>query len=77
MHCSAATCSRFGAVNGEAENFHAQQNRELLTRIATLTGGRYWRPQELAALVDEISYSPAGITTHATRALWTCRRSCY
>jgi uncharacterized membrane protein len=60
----------FRRVNGEAENFHAQQNRELLTRIATLTGGRYWRPQELAALVDEISYSPAGITTHATRALW-------
>jgi uncharacterized membrane protein len=60
----------FRRVDGEAENFHTQQDRDLLTRIATLTGGRYWRPGELASLADQISYSPAGITTHGTRALW-------
>jgi uncharacterized membrane protein len=60
----------FRRVDGAAENFHTQQNRELLTRIATLTGGRYWRPEELVQLADQISYSPAGITTHASRELW-------
>jgi uncharacterized membrane protein len=60
----------FRRVDGEAENFHTPQNRELLTRIAQLTGGRYWRPAELASLADQISYSPAGITTHGTRELW-------
>lgn len=60
----------FRRVDGAAENFHTQQDRELLTRIATLTGGRYWYPAELSTLADEISYSPAGITTHGTRELW-------
>jgi uncharacterized membrane protein len=60
----------FRRVDGAAENFHTQQNRELLTRIAALTGGRYWRPGELATLADQISYSPAGITTHEARDLW-------
>jgi uncharacterized membrane protein len=60
----------FRRVDGAAENFHTQQNRELLTRIATLTGARYWRPDELNTLADQISYSPAGISTHGTRSLW-------
>jgi uncharacterized membrane protein len=60
----------FRRVDGAAENFHTPQNREMLTRIAQLTGGRYWRPDELSGLADQISYSPAGITTHGTRELW-------
>jgi hypothetical protein len=57
-------------MDGIAENFHADQNRELLGRIATQTGGRYWRPQDLSSLADEISYSEAGVTTRTTRELW-------
>ncbi len=60
----------FRRVDGVAENFHTQQNRELLERIAALTGGRYWRPQELAHLSDEIDLSAAGVSATGTRALW-------
>jgi uncharacterized membrane protein len=60
----------FRRLDGVAENFHTQQNRDLLERIATLTGGRYWRPEELANLADEISFSPAGVTTHGIKELW-------
>jgi hypothetical protein len=60
----------FRRVDGAAENFHTSQNRELLTRIARLTGGRYWRADELDTLADQISYSPAGISIHGARDLW-------
>jgi hypothetical protein len=46
------------------------QNRDLLTRLASQTGGRYWRPQDLSRLPDEISYSSAGVSARETRELW-------
>jgi uncharacterized membrane protein len=60
----------FQRTDGVAESFHTEQNRDLLTRLATQTGGRYWRPQELSSLADEIAYSEAGVTTRATKELW-------
>jgi uncharacterized membrane protein len=60
----------FQRMDGIAENFHTDQNRELLTRLASQTGGKYWRPQDLADLPDEISFSEAGVTTRETRELW-------
>ena len=60
----------FERVDGVAENFHTEQNRELLEKLAAETGGRYWRPQELSSLPSEISYSDAGITTRETKDLW-------
>jgi hypothetical protein len=57
-------------MDGIAENFHTEQNRDLLVRLASQTGGRYWRPQELSKLPDEISYSEAGISSRETRELW-------
>jgi hypothetical protein len=60
----------FQRVDGVAENFHTSQNRELLDRLATQTGGRYWRPQDLSALADEIVYSEAGVTSRSTLELW-------
>jgi hypothetical protein len=60
----------FQRVDGIAESFHTDQNRELLERLASQTGGRYWRPQELSLLADEISYSDAGVTTRMTHELW-------
>ena len=32
--------------NGVAENFHVEQNRELLEKLSSETGGRYYRPSE-------------------------------
>ncbi len=60
----------FQRMDGVAESFHTEQNRDLLTRLATQTGGRYWRPQELSPLADEIAYSEAGVTTRPTKELW-------
>jgi uncharacterized membrane protein len=60
----------FQRVDGVAENFHTEQNRDLLDRLASQTGGRYWRAQDLSKLPEEISYSEAGVSTRETRELW-------
>ena len=61
----------FERVDGVAENFHTEQNRELLQKLSEQTGGRYWRPQELSRLPSEISYSDAGIAVRETKDLWS------
>jgi uncharacterized membrane protein len=60
----------FARTDGVAENFHRTQNRELLQKLATETGGRYWRPEELGQLPSEISYSDAGISVRDIKELW-------
>jgi uncharacterized membrane protein len=60
----------FQRLDGVAENFHTDQNRELLTRLASQTGGKYWRPQDLVDLPDEVAFSEAGVTTRDVRELW-------
>src|ERR1700736_6403538 len=60
----------FSRMDGVAENFHTEQNRELLEKLSSQTGGRYWKPQELSKLPGEISYSEAGITVRDTKDLW-------
>jgi hypothetical protein len=56
--------------DGVAENFHTEQNRELLERLSAATGGKYWTPQELGTLPRDISYSEAGISLRDTKPLW-------
>jgi uncharacterized membrane protein len=60
----------FQRVDGVAENFHTEQNRDLLDRLASQTGGRYWRPQDLSKLPEVISYSEAGVSSRETREIW-------
>jgi len=60
----------FDRMDGVAENFHTEQNRDLLEKLSAQTGGRYWRPQDLSKLPGEISYSDAGITVRDTKDLW-------
>jgi hypothetical protein len=60
----------FRREDGVAENFQTVQNRELLEKLASQTGGRYYQPAELSKLTSEISYSEAGISTRETRDLW-------
>ncbi len=57
-------------MDGVAENFRAEQNRELLEKLAEQTGGRYYRPEEVGRLSEEISFSEAGITVRETHDLW-------
>lgn len=60
----------FQRQDGVAENFHTQQNRELLEKLANQTGGRYWKPEDISRLPEEVSLSEAGITVRETRDLW-------
>jgi uncharacterized membrane protein len=56
--------------NGVAENFHLEQNRDLLEKLSSQTGGRYYRSTETKQLGQDISYSEAGITVRETKDLW-------
>jgi uncharacterized membrane protein len=60
----------FARTDGVAENFHTEQNRGLLEKLSAETGGRYWEPQELSRLPQDISYSDAGITVRDAKELW-------
>ncbi len=60
----------FERQDGVAENFHTEQNRELLEKLSDETGGRYWKANELNRLPAEISYSEAGISVRNTKELW-------
>jgi len=60
----------FRREDGVAENFHTEQNRELLEKLSDETGGRYWTQDELGRLAKEISYSEAGISVRDTKELW-------
>src|SRR5580700_5034704 len=60
----------FQRMDGVAENFHTEQNRELLERLATQTGGQYWKPADLGKLAAGIPFSEAGVTTRETKDLW-------
>ncbi|MBV8820139.1 MAG: hypothetical protein JO022_17395 [Acidobacteriaceae bacterium] len=56
--------------DGVAENFHLEQNRDLLEKLALQTGGHYYRPSEVGRLGQDVSYSEAGITVRETKDLW-------
>jgi len=60
----------FQRMDGVAENFHTEQNRDLLERLATQTGGQYWKPADLGKLASSIPFSEAGVTTRETKDLW-------
>ncbi|HTA44659.1 MAG TPA: vWA domain-containing protein [Bryobacteraceae bacterium] len=60
----------FQRMDGVAENFHTEQNRDLLQRLADQTGGKYWKPADLGKLAGSIPYSEAGVTMRETRDLW-------
>jgi uncharacterized membrane protein len=60
----------FQRMDGVAENFHTEQNRDLLERLAAQTGGQYWKPTDLNKLAAAIPFSEAGVTMRETKALW-------
>ncbi|MBV8811811.1 MAG: hypothetical protein JO033_24335 [Acidobacteriaceae bacterium] len=60
----------FRREDGQAENFHREQNRELLQKLAEQTGGRYYTPRDAHRLPEEIAYSEAGISSREIRDLW-------
>jgi uncharacterized membrane protein len=60
----------FRREDGVAERFGMGQNRELLQKVSQSTGGRYWKPEELKKLPEEVTFSESGISVRETRELW-------
>lgn len=60
----------FRRENGVAESFRTYQNRDLLERLATATGGRYYPLRDFSRLTEEVTYSDAGISMREARDLW-------
>jgi uncharacterized membrane protein len=60
----------FQRMDGVAENFHTEQNRELLERLAAQTGGQYWKATDLGKLAGAIPFSEAGVSVRETKDLW-------
>lgn len=60
----------FRREDGVAENFHTEQNRQLLNQLSTQTGGRYWNPNDVKDLPENISYSEAGTSIRTINELW-------
>jgi uncharacterized membrane protein len=56
--------------DGVAEHFAVHQHRDVLERIATMTGGRYWTLNDLDDLAAAIPYSKAGVVERQTLDLW-------
>jgi hypothetical protein len=60
----------FRREDGVAENFGLEQNRELLEKLSSETGGKYYKSTDANRLLDEISFSDAGITVRENFELW-------
>jgi len=60
----------FRREDGVAENFGAAQNRDLLEKLASDTGGNYYAPANAKKLIDEVAVSEAGIIAHDNLDLW-------
>ncbi len=60
----------FRREDGQAENFHREQNRELLEKLADQTGGHYYTARNANHLAREIAFSEAGITGREIKEIW-------
>ena len=60
----------FRREDGVAENFGAAQNRDLLEKLSSDTGGSYYTAAGAKRLPNEVSVSEAGITAHDNLDLW-------
>ena len=58
------------AAPGDAEYFDATMQEARLRRIADDTGGKFYTPDTLSSLPEDVSYSGRGITTVEERDLW-------
>lgn len=58
------------AAPSTAEYFGASMNASLLRRIATETGGRFYTPETIGTLPEDITYTGAGVTLVEENELW-------
>jgi hypothetical protein len=65
-----ADVAQVRAAPGDAEYFDATMHAARLQRIATDTGGRFYTPESVAALAEDLRYTGRGVTTIEERELW-------
>jgi hypothetical protein len=58
------------AAPGDAEYFDATMHAARLRRIAEETGGRFYTPDTLPTLSEDLKYTGRGVTTVEERDLW-------
>jgi uncharacterized membrane protein len=65
-----ADVAQVRATPGDAEYFDATMHAARLQRIAGDTGGRFYTPDDVAALPEDLRYTGRGVTTIEERELW-------
>jgi uncharacterized membrane protein len=60
----------FRREDGVAENFGAAQNKDLLEKLSSDTGGNYYTPSNARKLSGDVAVSEAGITAHDNLDIW-------
>jgi len=58
------------ATPSDAEYFDATMHAARLKRIAEDTGGRFYTPETIAGLPEDLRYTGRGVTTVEERELW-------
>src|SRR4030095_7622651 len=58
------------AAPGDAEYFDATMHAATLRRVAEETGGRFYTPDTMAPLTEDLKYTGRGVTTVEERDLW-------
>jgi uncharacterized membrane protein len=58
------------AAPGDAEYFDATMHAARLKRIADETGGRFYTPETMTPLAEDLKYTGRGVTTVEERDLW-------
>jgi uncharacterized membrane protein len=58
------------AAPGEGEYFDPTMHAAPLRRIAEETGGKYYTPETIAGLAEDVRYAGRGVTTVEERDLW-------
>jgi uncharacterized membrane protein len=58
------------AAPGDAEYFDATMHAARLRRISEETGGRFYTPETLSTLPEDLKYTGRGVTTVEERDLW-------
>jgi hypothetical protein len=56
--------------DGISEHFHVQQNRALLERLASATGGQYFSLDRADEIPEAVQFSDAGIVERRVLELW-------
>jgi hypothetical protein len=65
-----ADVTQVRAAAGDAEYFDARMHAARLQRVASDTGGRFYTPESVAALPEDLRYTGRGVTTIEERELW-------